>query len=171
MLGEHLGRESPGMQVKLYSPHPFPWRQPTGGLRDEFGVDAWAFFEQHSDRPFYRFETLLGRRILRYATADLMRAECINCHNTHPDTPKDDWRTGDVRGVLEIALPIDGIEAETRDELHSTFALIGAMSLLGLSGLSNDQARDYERSRHGFCCYFCSRVRIIDSRALSFAGI
>lgn len=136
MLGEHLGRESPGMQVKLYSPHPFPWRQPTGGLRDEFGVDAWAFFEQHSDRPFYRFETLLGRRILRYATADLMRAECINCPNTHPDTPKDDWRTGDVRGVLEIALPIDGIEAETRDELHSTFALIGAMSLLGLSGLA-----------------------------------
>ena len=65
-----------------------------------------------------------------------MRAECINCHNTHPDTPKDDWRTGDVRGVLEIALPIDGIEAETRDELHSTFALIGAMSLLGLSGLA-----------------------------------
>ncbi len=32
---------------------------------------------------------------------------CVNCHNAHPDTPKNDWKLGDVRGVLEVTKNID----------------------------------------------------------------
>jgi len=27
---------------------------------------------------------------------------CLNCHNSHPDTPRTGWKLGDVRGILEI---------------------------------------------------------------------
>ena len=27
---------------------------------------------------------------------------CVNCHNSHPQTPKTGWKLGDVRGVLEV---------------------------------------------------------------------
>ena len=92
--------------------------------------------QDHPDTPFYRFADVDGRRSLRYATADLMRASCINCHNTHPDTPKNDWQVGDVRGVLEVSLPLDGAEAQTWAGLQGIFALMGGLSLLGVSALA-----------------------------------
>ena len=29
---------------------------------------------------------------------------CVSCHNTHPDSPKTDWKVGDVRGIQEISV-------------------------------------------------------------------
>jgi adenylate cyclase len=135
ILGEQIGQKGSGILVRLYSPYPFPWRQQTGGLQDGFAAAAWSSLQQQPGQVFYRFEDFQGRRTLRYATADLMRTECVHCHNTHPDTPKKDWQTGDMRGVLEVLLPVDQLGAETRAQLHGTFALIAGMSLLGLSGL------------------------------------
>ena len=54
----------------------------------------------------FRVEDVLGRPALRYATADRMRAPCVECHNQHPQSPKTDWKVGDVRGVLEIIRPL-----------------------------------------------------------------
>jgi methyl-accepting chemotaxis protein len=52
-------------------------------------------------------EALNGRLSMRYAIADLMRPSCVSCHNTHPDSPKKDWKTGDLCGVVEIIIPVD----------------------------------------------------------------
>ena len=65
-----------------------------------------------------------------------MRPSCVNCHNTHPTSPKTDWKTGDVRGVLEVILPLDIAVAQTHQGLRGTFALMAVMSVLGLSGLA-----------------------------------
>jgi PAS domain S-box-containing protein len=46
------------------------------------------------------------------------------------------WKTGDVRGVLEIILPLDIAVAQTHQGLRGTFALMAVMSGLGLSGLA-----------------------------------
>ena len=64
-----------------------------------------------------------------------MEAGCVSCHNTHPDSPKTDWKLGDVRGVLEIIRPLDSIIAQTRAGLRETFALMALLGVLGLSGL------------------------------------
>ena len=29
---------------------------------------------------------------------------CVSCHNSHPDSPKRDWKVGDVRGIQEISV-------------------------------------------------------------------
>jgi class 3 adenylate cyclase len=29
---------------------------------------------------------------------------CVTCHNSHPDSPKTDWKVGDVRGIQEISV-------------------------------------------------------------------
>ena len=65
-----------------------------------------------------------------------MRPTCISCHNTHPQSPKTDWQAGDVRGVLEIILPLDTAEAQTREGLGITAALLVILSIIGLSGLT-----------------------------------
>src|SRR5262249_59930299 len=85
---------------------------------------------------FHRVEEVHGRPALRYATADLMRPGCVNCHNTHPVSPKTDWQMGDVRGVLEVIFPLDTAVAQTRGGLRGTFALMAVMSVVGLSSLA-----------------------------------
>ncbi|NOZ10915.1 MAG: HAMP domain-containing protein [Gammaproteobacteria bacterium] len=32
---------------------------------------------------------------------------CVSCHNAHPDTPKNNWKLGDVRGILEVNTNIE----------------------------------------------------------------
>ncbi|MFQ6024883.1 MAG: ATP-binding protein, partial [Acidiferrobacterales bacterium] len=135
LLGERIGAHESGVQTRLYSAYPFPWRREQGGLQDAFAKDAWAALRQHPDRAFYRFEDIGGRRSLRYARADLMRRSCVNCHNTHPTSPKTDWQTGDVRGVLEVILPLDVAVAQTQTGLRGTFVLLAGISVLGLTGL------------------------------------
>ena len=34
----------------------------------------------------------------------IMGAACVACHNAHPDSPKKDWKVGDVRGIQEISV-------------------------------------------------------------------
>jgi hypothetical protein len=93
-------------QIRIYSGHPFPNRKDRPA-NDAFEQEALRELRRQPDRPFYRFEDWQGQRVLRYTTADVMQASCVTCHNTHPDSPKKDWKVGDVRGALEIILPVD----------------------------------------------------------------
>lgn len=91
--------------IALYSAYPFPLR--SDRVLDNFQSEAWAYLNENSTGVFTREETHGDKRILRVAMADTMAAEgCVNCHNKHPETPKADWKLGDVRGVLEVATNI-----------------------------------------------------------------
>ena len=136
LLGKRISAHEAGAQIRLYSPYPFPSRHQEGGLHDAFGQAAWDYLQRNPTASFYRVEDVQGRLSLRYAIADLMRPSCVNCHNTHPTSPKTDWKTGDVRGVLEVSFPLDTAVAQTRAGLRGTFALMVLMSVLGLSGLT-----------------------------------
>lgn len=104
-LGSRI-TEQGNASVALYSPYPFPWRK-EGGLRDDFAREAWMSLRAHPEVPYYRFVKEDDRTILRYATADRLRPQCVNCHNTHPQTPQKGWKEGDVRGVLEASIPME----------------------------------------------------------------
>jgi hypothetical protein len=64
-----------------------------------------------------------GIPVLRYAVADRMKPACVNCHNSHPASPRTDWKVGDVRGVLEIIRPLDERVAQTRTRLKWLFVI------------------------------------------------
>ena len=134
-LGRRITQQGSGGQTRLYSPYPFPWRAETDGLRDDFAREAWNFLRQNPDTPFFRFEEFNGRPSLRYATADMMRPSCVNCHNTHPDTPKKDWKVGDVRGVLEVTFPLDKAIAQSRIGLKQTFFVMMWIGLFGITAM------------------------------------
>ncbi len=135
LLGEQLGEHASGSRISLYSPYPFPWRKGTGGLHDQYQQDAWRFLQQSPDKIFYRFTERNGHKRLRYATADVMRPACVQCHNNHPDSPRSDWKTGDLRGVLEVDLSLDQVTAQTQANLKGTTAIFGAIALFGVIGI------------------------------------
>ena len=134
-VDKRVSKETAGMQARLYSDFPFPSRK-DGGPRDDFERAALRQLRQFPDRPFFRFEDFQGRQSLRYAVADRMEAGCVSCHNSHPDSPKTDWKVGDVRGVIEIIRPLDSIIAQTYSGLRDTFALMAVIGIMGLSSLA-----------------------------------
>jgi PAS domain S-box-containing protein len=133
-LSERINLGGSGQVVRLYSDHPFPARRDRPSL-DDFELAALAALRERPEKPFARMEEFQGRPVLRYATADIMRSQCVDCHNHHPESPKTDWKVGDVRGVLEIIRPLDEAAAKTRAGLQGTFALLGFVAIAGACAL------------------------------------
>mgnify|MGYP000105792092 CR=1 FL=1 len=120
--------------LKLYSPYPFPNRK--SRKLDNFGQEAWNTLTSNPKQTFSRMETINNRETVRVALADTMVAEaCVKCHNSHPDTPKTGWSLNDVRGVLEVQVPINE-QLRNAAALNTTIggiviiALIATVSLL-----------------------------------------
>jgi len=134
-LGKRIGAHQQGAETRLYSAYPFPWRKEQGGLQDEFAKEAWEFLKRNPDQPYYEFAVVNGRASLRFATADVMRSACVDCHNTYSGTPKADWKVGDVRGVLEIIYPMDSVVRTSEAGVKSTVSVLGILALLWLGGL------------------------------------
>ncbi len=111
VLGKAIEKENPGTRIRLFSRFPFPHREATESY-DSFEQAALTALEREPTNPFYRFEMVDGRYSIRYAVADIMRDACVDCHNTHPETPKNDWKVGDVRGIVEVTSTVDAIASD-----------------------------------------------------------
>ncbi len=135
LLGNRIEARA-GTSVRLYSDFPFPWRAETGGPKDEFERSALTALRKEPNIPVSVVVEQQGRRVLRYATADLMRASCVDCHNSHGDSPKTDWRVGDVRGVLEVILPVEAEETEARATLRDFLGFVAGVAFCGLAVLA-----------------------------------
>lgn len=131
-LGEKIGAHQAGAKTFLYSPYPFPGRinENQKLFSQRFRQLAWEALKRNPDQAYYSFEVVNERASIRYAIADQMRPACVNCHNNYPETPKNDWQVGDVRGVMEVVLPVDAVLYETQSHLNATFTVMGAMVLL-----------------------------------------
>jgi methyl-accepting chemotaxis protein len=124
-LSELLQAE--GTTIKLYSPYPFPNR---GDRKiDAFGTEAWDALSANPDQPHVQTEIVGGEELVRVGIADTMVSEvCVGCHNSRADTPKDDWQLGDLRGVLEIVVPITGQVA--RGEMMGEWVALAILVIL-----------------------------------------
>jgi serine/threonine protein kinase len=119
-----------GVKVRQYSDYPFPWRT-GGGPRDAFEHQALSTLRQsRGSDTAHEFTTMDGQRVVRYAQARIMQQSCVECHNSHPQSPKKDWRVGDVRGVLEIIRPLDKDEARVGEALRLALLLSALVSCL-----------------------------------------
>lgn len=57
--------------------------------------------------PFYGEETLGGVKYFTALYADIgVAAACVDCHNEHKDSPKRDFKLGDVMGGVMLRIPI-----------------------------------------------------------------
>lgn len=60
-----------------------------------------------SSAPFYREETLDGTKYFTAVYPDkAVSPACVNCHNGHKDTPRTDFKLGDVMGGVVLRIPM-----------------------------------------------------------------
>lgn len=130
-LGHYLSKVDGGTQVRLYSDLPFPWRESERSL-DDFQKQALQHLKEQPNKPFVREELMNGSRVLRFAQADRMLPNCVACHNSYPGSPRTDWKVGDVRGALEVVLPVSQWQLASTGVLNRTFVVLLALLFLGL---------------------------------------
>jgi adenylate cyclase len=68
---------------------------------------------------------------VRLVAPVVMGQTCVNCHNAHPESPKHDWKVGDVRGIQEVTItqPIAG-NIFSFKYLLAYFILVATVGLL-----------------------------------------
>ena len=67
------------------------------------------YVAENKGKNYYTTEKLGGTNYFTAIYADTGVAPvCVSCHNKHPDTPKKDFKIGDVMGGVVIRIPVDG---------------------------------------------------------------
>ncbi len=77
------------------------------GLVDASALDAWDALSLDPATPYTQLVASGEGVELRYATADVAGASaCVSCHNAHPDSPKKDFKLGELMGILVVSVPV-----------------------------------------------------------------
>lgn len=71
--------------------------------------EGLKFVAENKGKNFYTTEKLGSTNYFTAVYADTAVAPvCVTCHNEHKDTPKSDFKIGDVMGGVVIRIPVDG---------------------------------------------------------------
>lgn len=133
-LVAYLNERDAVLSIAQYSAYPFPWRaerQLTAAQHD-----ALARLTERDENRMTWVERSDGQRMLHYAMAIRMENQtCVNCHNSHPDSPKTDWKLGEIRAIQVVSLPLQAGLLGKNLPFMMTGGFVVAAFVAGLLGL------------------------------------
>lgn len=137
-----IGSDGANITYRFVSGLPFATRAPYE--LDPFEKAALAKFEADKGASKQLVDVVGGLfdREIRIATPVIMGKACVACHNSHPDSPRHDWKFGDVRGIQSITVtqPLS-LDVSSFKWLLGYLALAGSVGLafaLGQFGLARE---------------------------------
>jgi adenylate cyclase len=101
-LGKVIGAQQENINYRFVSDYPFKNRTPH--QLDAFERAALGSLRANSDQKIVDASSSLFSDQVRLVAPILMGAACVSCHNSHPESPKTDWKVGDVRGIQELTI-------------------------------------------------------------------
>jgi serine/threonine-protein kinase len=104
-ISDELSASGSSLSARIFSESPFTFRL-DGGARDAFEREALSAIQLDASKPFHRVIGGGADSVLRFAIPQVLGEACVSCHNAHPASPRDNWRVGDVRGVLAVSVPL-----------------------------------------------------------------
>jgi len=102
--GRIMARKGIGLQYRLISLWPINKRNVASSEFEKLGLGTVL---THPTKPYTGFVKEGGARYFQAVYPDLAVAQaCIGCHNSHPDSPKRDFKINDVMGAIVISIPV-----------------------------------------------------------------
>jgi hypothetical protein len=76
--------------------------------KTDFEREGLAAAAKTPDQPYGRYQSTGGQRYFMALYADRAVSQaCVECHNHHPQSPRHDFKQGEVMGGVVIALPVE----------------------------------------------------------------
>jgi len=138
-LSDYLNSQDLEVTIALLSDYPFPSR--TGRALANFDIKALNSLRETGSDEFYEFVDENDESVLHFASPVRMQQGCVDCHNSHPDSPKRDWKLGDVRGVQIVELPTSNIGVSFNHEIAWLIAFLLTASVGAAATISYLEAR------------------------------
>jgi adenylate cyclase len=101
-LGKVISEQQRNINYRFVSDYPFKNRAPHA--LDEFETVALDRLRQNSSQQLTQVSSSTFADNVRLIAPIIMEQPCVNCHNSHPESPKTDWKVGDVRGIQEVSI-------------------------------------------------------------------
>lgn len=133
-LSDYLTSRNVDVTIAMLSDYPFPWREHR--ILADFDIRALAALRSTGVADFSEFVVENGEQVLHYASPIYMEQGCVDCHNAHPDSPKKDWKVGDVRGVQIIELPVSSLAVDFRLPIAWLLAFIMTCTIFATATIS-----------------------------------
>jgi class 3 adenylate cyclase len=128
-LGKMISARDAAVKYRFVSDYPFKGRESHNlDTWEQSAIDA---LRADPNQPVAQVSGSIFDREIRVAGPVRMGAACVNCHNTHPDSPKKDWKLGDVRGIQEIT-----IKQPIAANILSFKYLLAYLALAAIAGLT-----------------------------------
>lgn len=89
----------------LFSHWRFPVRDYATVIDEAFQEKALEQFT--TEQKTYYEVSKQDDSMLYYAEAIFMEQSCVDCHNSHPLSPKKTWKVGDIRGGIGVAMQLN----------------------------------------------------------------
>lgn len=87
----------------------WPINKPNAANQTELEKEGLQYVVDNKGENFYGNEEIDGTEYFTAVYADVAVAEvCASCHNDHKDSPRNDFKVGDVMGGVVIRIPLDG---------------------------------------------------------------
>lgn len=104
-MGAQLSSERGGVRYALISQWPI---NRANGAKTEFEEAGLKALMTDPSKPYTKYETVAGKRYFMALYPDkAVASACVSCHNQHPESPRKDFKMGDVMGGVVIALPLE----------------------------------------------------------------
>lgn len=102
---ERVAEGDAGIRYALISPWPINKQNGARTDVEKAGIEALA---ENPDSAYYATEKLAGKDYFTALYPDRAVSEaCIECHNNHSESPRDDFEMDEVMGAIVIRLPLD----------------------------------------------------------------
>jgi adenylate cyclase len=101
-LARVVSADQHNIAYRFVSDYPFKNR-PAHPL-DDFESAALKSLRADSKQQIVDVSWSLLTDQVRLIVPVIMGPACVACHNTHPESPKRDWKVGDVRGIQEVTI-------------------------------------------------------------------
>lgn len=101
-LGDVIKEQQANITYRFLSDLPFKNRAPHD--LDSFEKASLTALRTNSGQTLTDLTRVGFTDTLRLITPVVMGQACVACHNTHPESPKKDWKVGDVRGIQEVII-------------------------------------------------------------------
>jgi len=124
-----IGAQQENINYRFVSDFPFKNRTPH--QLDQFEKSALQSLRGNPEQKIVDTANSLFNDQVRLIAPVIMGQACVSCHNVHPESPKTDWKVGDVRGIQEVV-----ITQPIAANLFSFKYLLAYFILAAISGIS-----------------------------------